>query len=247
VHAEAQAELLLRALTKGSGLVPGSDSAAMPAVVAFREHVASLFRSCGQLQDEYFFLRRAAVLAEETGLASGGDAGMLALRESMSPVRQRLWSLVFERAVGLQSWEEAFETLQRIDAFESHLRLLSQRLRSCGRIELMLKLDEPHRTFFLSNLHEHASMGTPIAGSDALSCYQHLYALYFSDKDYLKASTVAYSLYSALSSSLRHFGASSSGLQLFAVPGSGREGWGLHLQARRCSCPEGYDLRRRCS
>jgi hypothetical protein len=121
-----------------------------------------------------------------------------------------LWSAVFDRAVGLQQWSDAFEALLRIEAFESHLRLLSQRLRSCGRLELMLTLPEPQRSCFLNNLYEHASMGTPVAGSDALSCYQHLYALHVSNKEYMKAAEIAYALHSALGSRLRRFSNDSS-------------------------------------
>jgi len=194
-HTEEKASLIVAALQRINP-VAGQDSVVLPAV-AFCEHVAGLFRDYSQLEDEYIWLCKAAILAE-------------AAADGTVPLRQRLWSAVFERALGLQKWDEAFDALLRIDAVESYLRMLSHRLRSCGRIELMLKLPEPHRTYFLSNLHEHASMGTPTAGSDSLACYQHLYALYFSEQAYLKAASVAHSLYAALGSSLRHFVAGSS-------------------------------------
>jgi len=194
-RAEGKASSIVEALQRASPPLGVPDEVLLPDV-AFSEHLANLFRNQGQPEDEYSYLCRAAISAQAS---PEGTAGM----------RQRLWSAVFERALGLQKWDEAFETLLRIDAFENYLRMLSQKLRSCGRIELMLKLPEPHRSYFLSNLHEHASIGMPTAGSDSLACYQHLHALYFSDKEYLKAAGVAHSLYAAISSSLKHFAPSS--------------------------------------
>eukprot|EP00930_Biecheleria_cincta_P082958 TRINITY_DN72592_c0_g1_i1.p1 TRINITY_DN72592_c0_g1~~TRINITY_DN72592_c0_g1_i1.p1 ORF type:complete len:1553 (+),score=281.09 TRINITY_DN72592_c0_g1_i1:644-4660(+) len=209
MHAERRAELLVSALRRahlGEGLPEESGSDGPPApTVAYREHVASLFRSCGRLEDECFFLRLAALLAECPTSSESMAGDTTGLQPAAVPVRQRLWSAVFEREVGLQRWEEALKTLERIEAFEPHLRLLSQRLRSCGRIDLLLKLPEPHKTYFINNLHEHASMGMPTAGSDALACYQQLYALYFSQGEYLQAASVAHSLFANLGGSLRHF------------------------------------------
>eukprot|EP00931_Biecheleriopsis_adriatica_P049546 TRINITY_DN28669_c0_g1_i1.p1 TRINITY_DN28669_c0_g1~~TRINITY_DN28669_c0_g1_i1.p1 ORF type:complete len:1533 (+),score=289.35 TRINITY_DN28669_c0_g1_i1:38-4636(+) len=228
LRVESQAASIMDAL-RSSNVETGSmdvDSLT-PLAVAFKEHIAGLFRSHGQLQDEYDFLRLAVLAAEEP---ADGE------QRAAESVRQRLWSNVFERAVSLQKWDEAFETLSRIEAFESHLRLLSQRLRSCGRIELMLKLPEPHRTYFLSNLHGSAAMGIPISGSDALSCYQHLYALYFSDREYLKAATVAHSLFASLGSSLRHYasmGGSSFDLPPVLYPDSGQSDRSQTESARR--------------
>mmetsp|Transcript_50685 Transcript_50685/g.94674 ORF Transcript_50685/g.94674 Transcript_50685/m.94674 type:complete len:187 (-) Transcript_50685:27-587(-) len=67
----------------------------------------------------------------------------------------------------------------------------------------MAALDESQKRQLLDKLHGNAGVGLPIAGSNALSCYQQLYALYFSDQEYLKAATVAYSLYTALDRVLR--------------------------------------------
>merc|ERR1712048_622329 len=69
----------------------------------------------------------------------------------------------------------------------------------------MLKLPEKHRAFFMDTLHEHTSLSAPTKGSDSLVCYQHLYALHFSNQEYLKAAIIAYTLYTALNSSLKQF------------------------------------------
>lgn len=226
MHAERRAELLVSALRRahlGEGLPEESGLEETPARVAFREHIASLFRSCGRLEDECFFLRLAALLAECPSSSEGMAGDTTGLRPAPVATRQRLWSAVFEREVGLQKWEDALKTLERIEAFEPHLRLLSQRLRSCGRIDLLLKLPEPHKTYFINNLHEHASMGMPTAGSDALACFQQLYALYFSQGEYLEAASVAHSLFASLGGSLRHFASMASTTDLGSSMGNARD------------------------
>ncbi|CAJ1433481.1 unnamed protein product [Effrenium voratum] len=78
-------------------------------------------------------------------------------------------------------------------------------------------MDAEQRQQLLDKLHGNAGIGMPVAGSSALACYQHLYALYFSDKEYLKAATVAYSLYSALDRSLRRSGEALPAMSLAAA------------------------------
>ncbi|CAE7832402.1 unnamed protein product [Symbiodinium sp. CCMP2592] len=70
----------------------------------------------------------------------------------------------------------------------------------------MAGIPESQKRGLLEKLHGNAGVGVPVAGSNALSCYQQLYALYFSDEEYLKAATVAYSLYAALDRALRQSG-----------------------------------------
>lgn len=190
-HAEKAAAVLVECLHSCGlrGELPPSAPTA-----AYCEHVAALFAARRQPRYRYPFLKRAAELAEAAGPAHVGPSA-----------QQAQWSAAFEQAVDLEDWDEAYEVLMHIDSFENHLRLLAQKLRSSGRIELMLKLPDKHRTFFINSLHEHASLSAPVAGSDCLSCYQHLYALYFTAQEYLKAATVAHALFSALSNSLRHF------------------------------------------
>ncbi|CAJ1389295.1 unnamed protein product [Effrenium voratum] len=79
-------------------------------------------------------------------------------------------------------------------------------------------MDAEQRQQLLDKLHGNAGIGMPVAGSSALACYQHLYALYFSDKEYLKAATVAYSLYSALDRSLRRSGEALPAMSLAVAP-----------------------------
>lgn len=67
-------------------------------------------------------------------------------------------------------------------------------------------MDARQRLQLLEKLHGNAGIGTPVAGTNALACYQQLYALYFSEQEYLQAATVAFSLYSALDRSVRHSG-----------------------------------------
>ncbi|CAK9075432.1 unnamed protein product [Durusdinium trenchii] len=74
------------------------------------------------------------------------------------------------------------------------------------------------REQLLEKLHGNAGIGTPVAGTNALACYQQLYALYFSDQEYLEAATVAYSLYSALDRSVRHSGEALPATSFAVVP-----------------------------
>ena len=67
-------------------------------------------------------------------------------------------------------------------------------------------MDVRQRQQLLEKLHGNAGIGTPVAGTNALACYQQLYALYFSEQEYLQAGIVAYSLYSALDRSVRQSG-----------------------------------------
>lgn len=191
VHAENVANVVA-ACVRSSGF--GSTFAdSSPDVVTYYVHVAELFSSShATTSDSHFFLKKAAHLAEDGSQRNGTDNSLC----------QRLWSSVFEKAVHLEMWDEAYASLLRIDAFDSCIRLLGQKLRSSGRIDLMLKLPEKHRTFFMANLYEQASLGPPTAGSDSLACYQSLYALHFAAGEYLKAATIAHSMYSALSRSL---------------------------------------------
>jgi hypothetical protein len=178
LHAEGAAEKVV-------GSLQGASSDFSSSQVAYNVHVAELFASYqGDLQDEYTFLKKAAILAE----SPGGD-GLLG---------QRLWSAIFDKAVNLERWEEACEALLRIESFESCIRLLGQKVRSSGRIDLMLQLPEQHREYFINNLHEQASLSPPVTGSDSLACYQHVYALHFASEDYLKAAATAHTMYSAL-------------------------------------------------
>lgn len=194
-HAEKIAPILIEFL-HSAGL-DTKLSGAGPHAVAYYEHVAAIFGTRGHLKEELLFLRKAAHLAEEASkYRTADDQSQL----------QRLWSYVFEKAVNLDMWEEAYDVLLRIDSFENHLRLLAQKLRKSGRIELMLKLPEKNRTFFMKNLQEHASLSPPTVGSDSLACYQHLYALHFMSNEYLKAAHVAHSLYCALHNLLKHSG-----------------------------------------
>eukprot|EP00929_Paragymnodinium_shiwhaense_P100306 TRINITY_DN62540_c0_g1_i1.p1 TRINITY_DN62540_c0_g1~~TRINITY_DN62540_c0_g1_i1.p1 ORF type:complete len:1571 (+),score=373.03 TRINITY_DN62540_c0_g1_i1:53-4765(+) len=164
----------------------------IPAVITYYNHVASLFGTRGRPEDEYKFAHKAATYAEE------------AFKDAR-PLQQQLWSSAFEKAVRLDMWQEARDALLKIDAFENHVRLLGQRLRARGNVELMMQLPDKYRLFFLSSLHEHASMTAPTPGSDALMCYNLLYALHFADQEYLKAASVAHMLYAALVQSLQHF------------------------------------------
>jgi len=183
LHAEGAAEKVV-------GNLQGTCSDIGSSGVAYSVHVAELFASYqGDLQDEYTFLKKAAILAE----TPGGD-GLLG---------QRLWSEIFRKAVDLERWEEACEALLRIESFESCIRLLGQKVRGSGRIDLMLQLPEPHREYFINNLHEQASQRPPVGSeSDSLACYQHIYALHFASGDWLKAAATAHTMYSALDASL---------------------------------------------
>merc|ERR1712190_675666 len=120
-HAASGAAVLMECLEQ-AGLAPRDEG---PPDVLYNVHVATLFSGRSQ-PDEYFFLRKAVHLAEE-----------LNAERSLC---QDLWSSVFEKAVALGEWDEAHDVLLRLDSFENHLRQLSQKLRSSGRIDLMLKL-----------------------------------------------------------------------------------------------------------
>jgi len=161
-----------------------------PAGISYNVHVGQLFGSRGRLEDDYRFSSKAASLAE----SSPGCSTIL---------RQQLWSAAFEKAVHLEMWADANHILTNIVDFEQHLRWLGQKLRSTGRIELMLQLPEKHRAFFLNSLREHASLSPPTLGSDSLACYHLLYALHFSAQEYLTAAMVACTLYFALASPLQ--------------------------------------------
>lgn len=169
--------------------------------VRYNVHVASIFGSRGRPEEEYVFAHKAA----------------LAANESDKDLHQQLWSSAFEKAVHLEKWEDAVDALKHVDDFKSGLRLLGQRLRSTGSIEMVMCLTEEHRLFFLSSLHEHASMSPPTAGSDSLACYNLLYALHFRNEEYLKAAVVAHHLYTALDDCLKHFARPSSASQLAAL------------------------------
>lgn len=211
-HPAAACEAFLSAEAAASQLLgrPGGLPSAerlvttgLPLLVSYYEHIAALFRLHGSSEEEMLFLQKAAALSESfDGQASGAPA----LRDE----RQRLWRLVFEQALGLDLYPKAVEALLRLEVFELQLRALSQKLRGCGKLHLMLKMPEPHRAIFLSSLHEQASLGLPLPGSDSLSCYQHLFALYFSDRKFLKAASVAFALFSALGRCLQHFQDSSA-------------------------------------
>jgi len=191
LHAENGASIVVECLRTGGLQTPPPDLC--PDVVCYYAHVAELFSSChGPVSDQYVLLKKAALLAEESSQSGGADRSAC----------QRLWSLTFEKAVSLEMWDEALEVLLRIDAFEGCLRLLGQRLRDKGKIDLILKLPEKHRDAFLNSLHEQALLGPPTPGSDSLACYQSLYALHFSNEEYLKASLVAHAMYAALSPAL---------------------------------------------
>eukprot|EP00928_Gymnodinium_smaydae_P039247 TRINITY_DN26847_c0_g5_i1.p1 TRINITY_DN26847_c0_g5~~TRINITY_DN26847_c0_g5_i1.p1 ORF type:complete len:1564 (+),score=258.53 TRINITY_DN26847_c0_g5_i1:102-4694(+) len=186
VHAEGCAAVVEECESQG---MPYLSTAANP-VIAYNARVAALFGARGRHQDEYFFTRRAALAAEEMG-------------EGERSLQQQLWSSAFEQAIQLELWEEACDALVRVDAFQSHVRLLGQRLRSSGNIALVMRLPEKHRSFSLTSLHESASMSTPTVGSDSLACYNMLYALHFSGGEYLKAAAVAHMLYAALGEAMR--------------------------------------------
>jgi len=186
-HAEGVAGIVVECLRTAGLQVPPPDLC--PDIVCYYTHVAELFSSAkGPAHDQHVFLKKAAHLAEEA--SQSGDADRSAC--------QRLWSATFEKAVGLEKWDEARDALLRIDAFESSLRLLGQRLRDAGKIELMLQLPERHREVFMSSLYEQALLSAPTLGSDSLACYQCLYALHFSSQEYLEAASVAHALCSAL-------------------------------------------------
>lgn len=194
IHAENVANIVMECLcTAGLQSALPDDS---PDVVSYYVHLAELYSSRkGPVKDEYVFLQKAAHLAEELSHSGSADRSLC----------QQLWSAAFEKAVGLEKWDEAQDALLRIDAFERCLHLLAQKLRSKGRIGLMLKLPEKHRSFFIDSLHEQASLSTPTLGLDSLACYQSLYALHFSSQQYLKAAVVAHSMYSALGKALQRF------------------------------------------
>jgi len=195
IHAENVANIVMECLP-GSELC-GAPFEAGPDIVAYYVHVASLFSSSskGHLSDEYLFMRKAAHMAEELSLQGSANRSLC----------QRLWSSIFENAISLELWDEAHDALLRIDSFESCVRLLAQKLRSCGRMDLMLQLPEKHKAVFMNSLHEQASLSPPTLGSDSLACYHQIYALHFSGEEYLKAATVAHSMYRSLSDALQHF------------------------------------------
>lgn len=159
-------------------------------IAAYFEHVAALLGARGLLSEECRFLSKAAHLAAETP-------------EADSTLRQRLWTSLFEKLVSLDMLNEACEVLVHIESFEAYLRALAQKLRTHGRIDLIMGLPDRHRSRFIDNLHEHASLSPPTPGSDSLTCYQHLYALHFSTQEYYKAASIAHSLYMALEQSLQ--------------------------------------------
>eukprot|EP00747_Dinoflagellata_sp_TGD_P095079 gnl/TRDRNA2_/TRDRNA2_166343_c10_seq1.p1 gnl/TRDRNA2_/TRDRNA2_166343_c10~~gnl/TRDRNA2_/TRDRNA2_166343_c10_seq1.p1 ORF type:complete len:825 (-),score=120.23 gnl/TRDRNA2_/TRDRNA2_166343_c10_seq1:236-2575(-) len=197
IHAEGAAHSLVECLHAcGLGNLP---IGACSPFVEYYVHVAALFGSKGHPEDEHLFLKKAALLAEEPDKVMTGGSS------TSSGLRQELWSSVFEKAVGLELWDDAYEMLMRIDCFEDHLRVLGQKLRSKGRMELMLKLPEKYRSFFLKSLHEHAMLSLPTVGSDSLACYQLLYSLHFSSGEFLNAANIAHSLYCALSNALEQF------------------------------------------
>lgn len=160
----------------------------VPPLVAYYVQLSKLFGSKGHHEKEFEFIRKAA---ETAAVLLGNEGCAYALR-------QMLWSRAYEKAVEIEDWTTANLLLPKIDEFEPQLRILGAKLRSTGRIELMLLLPEKHRTFFLNSLRQHASMSAPIVGSDSLACYNLLYALYFEGQDYLMAAEIAYTLYSEL-------------------------------------------------
>lgn len=177
-QAEGAAELLVQCLRSGGQEVADGP----PPAVAYLQHVAGLYAARGLADDEGRFLRRAAEAA------APGDG----------PLRQRLWTAVFERAVQSDMLEDACDVLVSLEHFEGHLHALAQKMRSSGRVDLMLRLPDKHRSRFINNLHEHALLSSPTPGSDSLLCYNHLYALHFSAQEYLKAASIAFTLYTAL-------------------------------------------------
>lgn len=174
----------------------GMDRSALegPAELVYLLNVAALFGSHAQPDDEYFFLLEAGRRVEDFDRVGRVDR----------VVHQRIWSLVFEAAVQVKRWDDASSALSRIDRFEPHLRLLGKKLRTAGKMELMLNLPDERKKFFLNSVYEDAVMSPPVVGSDSLTCYRLLYSLHFGASDHLKAASVAYALYAALAKLLGH-------------------------------------------
>ncbi|CAK0806411.1 unnamed protein product, partial [Prorocentrum cordatum] len=161
-RSEGAAALVAGCLRSPLG-VAAADAA--PPRAAFWEHVASLYAAAGHPAEECDLLWQAAALAEEA-------------LECPPAARERLWREVFDKALAVGAWSQAAKSLEHIGSFEGRLRLLAQKLRSCGKIELMSGLPPAHRAVFMSELHERASAQPPVAGSDSAACYALLYSLH---------------------------------------------------------------------
>merc|ERR1740117_2566566 len=68
-----------------------------------------------------------------------------------------------------------------------------------------MKMPDKFKDLLVNRLYKD-TMSVPIVGSESLDCYNLLYAIYFSRGDqegcYMKAATIAYTVYAALETTL---------------------------------------------
>lgn len=186
LQAEPEAKLLTQCLPKGDVAI--SLPQGMPAALYFSSHCASLFHKTRDHEEELFFLSRAVQIARGAPVMT-------------HQARQQVLSTYFERAIDMQSWDDACDVLKEMDPYSTHLRNLGKRLRATGSVDVVHKLLPEHKEKFLVDLYENATVGNPASNADARQCFRLLYALHFSNRDYLKAAAVAHLFYTSLSRS----------------------------------------------